>query len=101
MKTKWYVLDMDQGVLRKEPTRKAALKWWMDLQGTGKVLRRHPFGPGAYEYVTGFEGGGEDDTCGGIFIECEDAALRGGWSLDVEPLYPYPGERRFEEAKRS
>lgn len=36
----WLVLDMDDGLLRREPTRKAALSWWMTHNGTDLVPRR-------------------------------------------------------------
>jgi len=84
---KWLVLDMDDGLLRREPTRRAALDWWMGLNGTGVVLRRHCYRPGAYEYVTASEGD-RDDSCGGVFIERQDVAATGGWDVEQAPLYP-------------
>lgn len=83
----WLVLDMDDGLLRREPTRKAALGWWMSKQETDHVVRRYTFGPGAYEYVTALKGN-RDDTCGGVFIEHVGAARRGDWDVDQAPLYP-------------
>ena len=82
----WLVLDMDDGLLRREPTRKDALQWWMRLQGETKVLERHTYGPGAYSYITGTS---PNDNSGTIFIETEEAARRsGGWNPDQPALYP-------------
>lgn len=83
----WLVLDMDDGLLRREPTRAAALDWWMKHNGTTRVVRRYSYGSGAYEYVTAVHGDA-DDTCGGVFIETEAAAARGGWDTMQAALYP-------------
>ncbi len=83
----WLVLDMDDGLLRRAPTRKAALSWWMQLNDTGRVIKRSTSGPGAYNYVTA-SGSGRDDSCGGVFIERADVARRAGWDPSQQPLYP-------------
>lgn len=98
--TAWLVLDMDDGVLRREPTRKAALTWWMQFTDTSKVVERYKYGPGAYSYTTGDNGGGTDgDDC---FIEREDIVRNGnqGWDVTQQPLYPHDGSRRFERVER-
>lgn len=84
----WFVLDMDKGVLRKEDTRKAALKWFMRHEGAAKVIKRHSYGPGAYEYHVGHS----SDDYSGAFIEREDAARGGGWKVDQAALYPCKDE---------
>ena len=94
----WLVLDMDKGLLRREPTRKAALAWWMNNQGTACVIKRHKYRPGAYEYVTGWKGE-RHDSCGGVFIERVDAARAGEWDVDQEPLYP-DRDRPFHSVDR-
>jgi hypothetical protein len=92
----WLVLDMDDGLLRREPSRTAAVQWYKGLTGS-KVIARHSYGPGAYEYICGF---GSEDRDSGKFIEREDvAASRGGWDLSRSPLYPYE-DRPYERVER-
>ncbi len=86
----WAAWDMDEGILRIEPTRKAALAWWMNLQGHSKVWARHTYGPGAYEYKTGYAGDGEDTS--GVFIDRVDNLERAGLDPQQVPLYPTSGE---------
>jgi len=81
----WLVLDMDDGVLRREPTRADALEWWMHHSDAPKVLERHTYGPGTYSYVVGYD---KEDNSGSIFIERSDRAPRGGWNIHQLPLYP-------------
>jgi len=95
---KWLLLDMDDGLLRREPTQKAALAWWMSKSETDRVLRRHSYGPGAYRYVTARRRE-VDNTCGGVFIENVDAARREGWEVDQAPLYPHK-DKPFERVER-
>lgn len=87
MSRRWLVLDMDDGLLRRAATRRAALAWWMDLNDTSVVVRRYSSMAGAYNYVTA-SAGDPDDSCGGVFIEHEDVAARGGWDPEQVPLYP-------------
>lgn len=96
----WIVLDMDDGLLRREPTRKAALAWWMSKNETDHVVKRHSYGPGAYKYVTALKGD-RDKSCGGVFIERVDVARREGWDVDQAPLYPKADEpfARVERVK--
>ena len=84
----WLVLDMDEGVLRREPTRRAAVDWIIARDG-GNVLRRHCSGPGAYEYTIGYAG---DDGTSNYFVERLDAAVRAGWDhcFTVPDKHPYP-----------
>lgn len=68
----WLVLKMDEGVLGAFPSRKAAL----DVFAGGPVRKRYQYGPGAYEYVTGFNA---YDT-NNFFVETVTSARRaGGW----------------------
>lgn len=84
----WLVLDMDEGVLRREPTRRAAVDWMTSHAG-GSVLSRHRYGPGAYEYTIGDRG---EDRVSNYFVERLDAAVRAGWDhcFTVPDKYPYP-----------
>ena len=91
----WCVLDMDDGLLREVKTRKEAVEWAVGLHGS-KVLERHSYGPGAFQYVIGYPG---EDRAHSVFIERRDVATkRGGWDLDQEALYPLYDEpyRRVE-----
>lgn len=93
----WLVLDMDEGLIRREPSRKAAVAWCTGRSGI-KVLSRHCFRPGAYQYTFGWPG---EDSGFGHFIEHEDAARDGGWEcLDDEAKYPHaddPYQQRDDE----
>lgn len=85
----WMILDMDEGVIRREPTRRAAVAWIIGHHG-GRVLQRYSYGPGgSYEYLIGCSG---EDNVVSYFVERADAAVRAGWDwlFDVPDLYPYP-----------
>lgn len=93
----WLVLDMDDGVVRREPTRKAAVDWLTGLT-EGKVLSRYSYGPGAYEYRVGLD----MDDCASWFVEREDVAddpnRKGGWDITQRPTYPHPDDPyQYEE----
>jgi hypothetical protein len=70
----WLVLDMDVGVVGAFESRRAAVKEF----ASGPVIKRHSYGPGAYEYLTGWP----DDSYG-FFVEREDAASA-GWDWAIE-----------------
>lgn len=92
----WLVCDMDEGVLRREPTRKAALRWSMNHLCASRVLERYAYGRGSYDYLLG-DGGG--DSAGGVSIVRADVAARSGWKPDQAALYPVAGDP-FEEVAR-
>lgn len=85
--TAWLILDMDQGVIRREKSRRTAVAWLVHHTG-GTVLARRTYGPGAYTYRLGWN---EDDSSSNYFVETEAAAVRGGWDhwFTVPDLYPY------------
>lgn len=85
----WLVLKMDDGVLRRERTRAAAVRWWKRHQGHSRVLRRHKYRAGAYQYVTS---GDNPHEASSVFIEREDVAPAGGWDVSQRPLYPHATE---------
>jgi len=84
----WLVLDMDEGVIRREPTRRAAVAWMLEHCG-GRVLSRHTYGPGAYEYHVGDPAEG-NAVC--YFVERLARAVRSGWDwwFEIPDAYPYP-----------
>lgn len=97
-KTDWLILDMDEGLLRVEPTRRDAVTWCTEQDGY-VVRGRHCYGPGAYEY--GFWWKGNEDSGHGLFIERFDTVGPTGWMWAVEQgaRYPHPDQpyKRIDE----
>jgi hypothetical protein len=88
---RWYVCDMDHGVLRVECSRRAAVEWWMNDQDASKVIERHTYGPGFYSYVVGNDG----EDCADATIVREDKLPRYGITTppsEIEPLYPFKNQ---------
>lgn len=85
--TDWYVVDMDDGIVRRERTKYACLKWAKGMvEGDYVESGRKRMHDGFYEYLLGFSR--EDRTC--FWIARGDAAQSSSFNLDQEPLYPYP-----------
>lgn len=82
--TSWAVCDVDDGILRVEPTRRAAVRW-LTFHCGGEVLARYAYGPGNYEYTVGLRG---EDGSGGGFVVRADRLAASGWDPDQTPLYP-------------
>ncbi len=82
MSATWLVCDMDDGVLRREPTRKAAVDWFKSHSDARNVIERHAYGSGSYEYRVG-----DPDDSASVFIIREDRAA-GKWDVTQTPLYP-------------
>jgi hypothetical protein len=97
---RWYVCDMDEGVLRVELSRRAAVDWWMSDQCASQVIERHTYGPGFYDYLVGYD----RDDCASTAIVREDKLTRYGITTppsEIEPLYPFadrPHEAREAQA---
>lgn len=89
----WLVVDMDEGLLRREPTRAAAVKWCRNWYGP--VMERHSYSPGAYSYTFGVRG---EDRATFLFVEREDVAKSGAGSRvwNSTPKYPHP-DRPYDE----
>ncbi|WP_232785298.1 hypothetical protein [Mycobacteroides chelonae] len=81
---RWFVCDIDDGILRAENTRKAAVRW-LTFQFGGEVLARRCYGPGRFEYTVGLP---SDDTHDSAFIVRDDRLTVGGWNPNQAPLYP-------------
>jgi len=95
---RWFVCDMDEGVLRIEPTRRAAVEWCRTHSG-GKVIRRYAYGPGYYSYLIGYD---REDHNGGLSIVREDCLRWYGLDTppgEIKPLYPYVDEPLDFEAR--
>jgi hypothetical protein len=76
---------MDEGVLRREPSFRAAREWCINHSGAF-VLGRHHYSNGGYEYRIGFRG---EDHVDSYFIEPADTAGEQGWDPKQTPLYPF------------
>jgi hypothetical protein len=83
----WLILDMDEGVIRREKSRRAAVAWLINHVG-GAVQWRRTYGPGVYEYRVG----PHIEDCAMYFVETQENAVRGSWEhwFSVPDLYPYP-----------
>lgn len=88
--SEWLVLDMDDGLLRIEPTRTAAVRWLLGWCDAPRVVARHTYGPGRYSYVVG----GDDpyDTSGAFIERAAQAIQDHGWDLTRPPRYPHRNE---------
>lgn len=82
--TSWTVCDVDDGILRVESTRRAAVRW-LTFHCGGEVLARYAYGPGKFEYTIGLPG---EDGTGGGFVVRADRLAASGWDPDQAPLYP-------------
>lgn len=97
----WYVVDMDDGIVRREKTKKACLEWAIrEFAVSERILPGNKrMGDGFYEYFVG-----EDrEDCTQIWIAQGVAAARGGFDLDQRPLYPHadqPHERVDREEEK-
>jgi hypothetical protein len=83
--TDWFVLDMDDGVLRRAATRKQAVSWLCGLHLTERVISRNTSGPGDYEYIVGND---PEDSGQAWVIHGSDRVAAHGWNPDQQPLYP-------------
>ena len=82
----WLVCCMDDGVMRVEPTMKAAVAWARGLADAPVRCRKHFTNSSSYDYVFGYPGE-DSNTC--LTILRADAAHRHGWDPLQQPLYPY------------
>ncbi|MFF7198273.1 hypothetical protein ACFZAM_31760 [Streptomyces sp. NPDC008079] len=91
----WLVLDMDQGVVRAEPTRQAAVRWACHHHD-GRVISRERRGEGWYDYSIGYS----SSDCSLVWIARADIAHRHGADAEQQPWYPYP-DSPHEEGPRA
>jgi hypothetical protein len=85
-KVPWLVADMDQGVLRVEPTRAAALEWFKRKHGCDRVAERKQYG--RHDYTYRLKTSGEYATSADIVRA--DRFHRHGRDPLQQPLYPFP-----------
>lgn len=83
----WLVCDMDNGVLRSEPTRRAARQWCLDHALADRVRQRHYYGNHCYDYVVGTADPYEGDD---FFVGRADQVARHGYDPQQPPRYPDP-----------
>ncbi|MGW9069237.1 hypothetical protein ACWGQT_07305 [Streptomyces yangpuensis] len=91
-KVPWLVCDMDQGVLRVEPTRNEAVRWAAIFFDADEW--RHSRGGICHEYFFGPENDYES-----VFIVQADNAHRGGFDPEQQPLHPFADDP-YEEVAR-
>jgi hypothetical protein len=86
--TDWYIANEDEGIVRRELTRSALVRWallaydgWV-LPGTKRIRAGH------YVYAIG---AGRDD-CRQVSVFRGHALAHTAYDLEQEPLYPYAGD---------
>lgn len=84
-KVPWLVCDMDDGIVRVEPTRADAVRWVCDHKGA-RVLGREPVGDGWYNYRIGYSR--EDYAV--VWVARADVVHWQGFDPEQEPWFPYP-----------
>jgi hypothetical protein len=95
-KMPWLVYDVDDGVLRVEPSRQAAVDWASSFADAAKIMERHEYSTGHYEYVFADSDG---DICGNFIIVRADVAHVAHIDAVQPPVYPFPDDP-FEEVDR-
>lgn len=93
---KWLIFDMDEGLLRREPSFRKAVDWCKEQACGAPVIHRTRLPDGGYEYTLGYPGEGRAST---FWLETEESATAGGWLL-AEPLYPH-ADRPHEYVERA
>ncbi|MEW9530657.1 hypothetical protein [Microbispora sp. NPDC049125] len=83
--TDWYIADEDDGIIRRESTKAALLKW-ATIMYDGKVLpgKKKMFN-GHYEYEIGID----RDNATFVSVFRGDALAYTSYDIDQEPTYPY------------
>lgn len=82
---KWFAADMDDGVLYVGRTRTEVVEWCRSHIGVGgKVLERHTYRPGMYDYWIGTD----KDDCDTVSVVREDI-LFGPYGLSPEHRAKY------------
>ncbi|MDX3100503.1 hypothetical protein [Nonomuraea angiospora] len=86
--TAWYILDEDDGIVRRESTRKALVKWACSkydgrvLPGTKRIRAGH------YLYAIG----ADRDDYRQVSVFRGEALTHTAYDLEQEPLYPYASD---------
>jgi hypothetical protein len=93
----WYIGDMDDGIVLVRPTRQECVRWALDDALATRVIERHTYGPGRYEYTVA---GDDPQDCTSYFVARLDRADVDGFDPDQPPLYgdpAHPHERTRED----
>jgi hypothetical protein len=88
---RWYVCDTNAGVLRVEPTRRAAVNWWMRHADRNAVFARRIHATGYYSYTVGQRG--DRDSGSETAIVREDKLRLYGIHTPPDEIavrYPWP-----------
>ncbi|MFF4777648.1 hypothetical protein ACFY05_32955 [Microtetraspora fusca] len=92
----WYVVNMDDGVIRAEPTKENALRWVANHWGVGAVQPgQHRLHDGFYEYYVGTSASDRRQ----VWIVLGVVLALHGWDINETPLYPHP-DRPAERVDR-
>jgi hypothetical protein len=92
----WLVISTGaSGILRREPTRGACIRWACGVVGGG-ILERDQLDECLVVFVIGW--GGREDRMA-VIVCTELAAAREGYSIDQQPLYPYAEQPYVEVAR--
>jgi hypothetical protein len=99
----WLVWSPNDGVLRRERTRKLAITWWLALQGEGWELTggsRHNVG--IYQRYARRHGQQREAWFirGDLPAALVEKFIPGRWDPAQPPLYPHDGKRRFTKVAR-
>lgn len=82
----WFVVDMDDGIVRRTSTKREALAWALGQVCSTNIL------PGEKRLHDGFYAyyiGPSREDCEEVWIARGDAAHRQGFDITQEPLYPH------------
>ncbi len=91
----WYIVDADDGLVRCEPTKEAALGWCKG-RAPGRILPgRRKLGPGLYEFLIG-EG---REGCSRFWICRADRLAVKGFDPGQRPLYPHADDPYRKESR--
>lgn len=90
--SRWFVMDMDEGVLHVCTSYGEAKQWFLDLSCTNKVLSRYRYTDGYYGLVVG--DGDEEDTNTASIVREDRMNVYGG-DPNQEPIYGGKGPEEF------
>ena len=100
MSMMWLVCDMDDGVLRREPTKRAAKEWfWHCLVNAPSVDALHVRRQLDGSYWVSYWDGASDYSSSATIVRA-DVAERTGWDVSQIPLYP-DDEHPYERVERA
>jgi len=91
----WYLCDMDDGILRAEPTKRAAKDWFRGWADTPRV-NVHRVSAGDYYLTAAYDGGMYATSA---FLMTAEVTARHAFDPGQRPLYP-SAEHPYERVDR-